>query len=230
MPGFAGREGAAAAAHGDRAPAGAHGGCTPHFLFETSKRKCAVHGGKEKMFVRLNLTPLCQVDRKTGVAVAGAVQICRFVPGALYPWGTEKCSAASVGMGASFAVYLRERRTLGFALVRLVLSPRTAVMHPPRSFGVGNPKGRGRSPSPLCRFKGVRGKSKSPRVSLWGARGDTSLFKREMSPCPLRAWRSPPPTLFATTITHKYTTKTRHLSFKLQLRRIYGHFWGGLVN
>ena len=24
-------------------------GCTPHFLFETSKRKCAVHGGKEKM-------------------------------------------------------------------------------------------------------------------------------------------------------------------------------------
>ena len=52
VPGFAGREGAAAAAHGDRAPAGAHGRCTPHFLFETSKRKCAVHGGKEKMFGR----------------------------------------------------------------------------------------------------------------------------------------------------------------------------------
>ena len=28
----------------------AGGECTPHFLFETSKRKCAVHGGKEKMF------------------------------------------------------------------------------------------------------------------------------------------------------------------------------------
>lgn len=41
-------------------------GCTPHFLFETSKRKCAVHGGKEKMFGRLNLTHLCQVDRKYG--------------------------------------------------------------------------------------------------------------------------------------------------------------------
>ena len=27
--------------------------CTPHFLFETSKRKCAVHGGKEKMFRRV---------------------------------------------------------------------------------------------------------------------------------------------------------------------------------
>ena len=29
------------------------GQCTPHFLFETSKRKCAVHGGKEKMFRRV---------------------------------------------------------------------------------------------------------------------------------------------------------------------------------
>ena len=29
--------------------------------------------------------------------------------------------------------------------------------------GVGNPKGRGRSPSPLCRFKGVRGKQAKRR-------------------------------------------------------------------
>ena len=29
------------------------GQCTPHCLFETSKRKCAVHGGKEKMFRRV---------------------------------------------------------------------------------------------------------------------------------------------------------------------------------
>src|SRR5699024_9837563 len=27
-----------------------HAGCAPHFLFETSKRKCAAPGGKEKMF------------------------------------------------------------------------------------------------------------------------------------------------------------------------------------
>ncbi|HJB76637.1 MAG TPA: hypothetical protein H9940_04555, partial [Candidatus Oscillibacter avistercoris] len=26
------------------------GQCAPHFLFETSKRKCAAPGGKEKMF------------------------------------------------------------------------------------------------------------------------------------------------------------------------------------
>ena len=26
------------------------GRCAPHFLFETSKRKCAAPGGKEKMF------------------------------------------------------------------------------------------------------------------------------------------------------------------------------------
>ena len=38
--------------HGDSAPAGGivHAGCAPHFLFETSKRKCAAPGGKEKMF------------------------------------------------------------------------------------------------------------------------------------------------------------------------------------
>lgn len=37
--------------HRGLAPAGGivHAGCAPHFLFETSKRKCAVHGGKEKM-------------------------------------------------------------------------------------------------------------------------------------------------------------------------------------
>ena len=40
-------------------------GRTPHFLFETSKRKCAVHGGKEKMFGRFHLTPQCQAARKT---------------------------------------------------------------------------------------------------------------------------------------------------------------------
>ena len=30
-------------------------GCAPHFLFETSKRKCAAPGGKEKMFRRVGL-------------------------------------------------------------------------------------------------------------------------------------------------------------------------------
>ena len=38
--------------HRGLAPAGGivHAGCAPHFLFETSKRKCAAPGGKEKMF------------------------------------------------------------------------------------------------------------------------------------------------------------------------------------
>ena len=31
-------------------PWGWLGRCAPHFLFETSKRKCAAPGGKEKMF------------------------------------------------------------------------------------------------------------------------------------------------------------------------------------
>ena len=38
--------------HRGLAPAGGivHAGCAPHFLFETSKRKCAAPGGKENMF------------------------------------------------------------------------------------------------------------------------------------------------------------------------------------
>ena len=36
-------------------------GCTPHFLFETSKRKCAVRGGKEKMF-QSKLARMCKFE------------------------------------------------------------------------------------------------------------------------------------------------------------------------
>ena len=43
--------------HRGLAPAGGivHAGCAPHFLFETSKRKCAAPGGKEKMSRRVGL-------------------------------------------------------------------------------------------------------------------------------------------------------------------------------
>ena len=50
--GWLGEAGRRTAASGVSAPAGGivHAGCAPHFLFETSKRKCAAPGGKEKMF------------------------------------------------------------------------------------------------------------------------------------------------------------------------------------
>ena len=100
------------------------------------------------MFVRLNLTPLCQVDRNTGVVVAGAVQTCRPVPGALYPGETENCFPASDGVGAAFGV-VTEWNCFSFRCRSL-----------PRE---GNPKGRGRSPAPLCRFKGAWGKQAKRR-------------------------------------------------------------------
>ena len=150
MPGFAGQ------------------GCTPHFLFETSKRKCAVHGGKEKMFGRLNLTPLCQVDRKYGGRRGWCGAVLQACTGCAILWQNRELLPRICGCRLAFVVYLGERRTLGFALVRLILPPSAAVMHLLCSFGVGNPKGRGRSPSPLCRFKGVWGESRNPPTFLEG--------------------------------------------------------------
>ena len=86
MPGFAGR------------------GYTPHFLFETSKRKCAVHGGKEKMLGGSTWHPCVKLIRNTGVVVAGAVQTCRPVPGALYPFGTEMVLPRIWGFRLAFGV------------------------------------------------------------------------------------------------------------------------------
>ena len=111
-----------------------------------SCRYAAIHllrraRGKKKALGRINLTPLCQVDRNTGVAVAGAVPTCGLVPGAPHPGKTEKCFPAFGGVCAAFA-------------------------RP----GGGNPKGRGRSP-PFCVVRGCGGESKRPHVSGRGSRG-----------------------------------------------------------
>ncbi len=46
----------------------------------------------------------------------------------------------------------------------------------------GNPKGRGRSPFLLCRFKGVRGEIEIPPGFSLGGRGGTLLFSKEKCP------------------------------------------------
>ena len=158
MPGFAGR------------------GYTPHFLFETSKRKCAVHGGKEKMLGGSTWHPCVKLIRNTGVVVAGAVQTCRPVPGALYPFGTEMVLPRIWGFRLAFGVLdarsvplaprLSPPKSRRFAAVgsdtRLRAQPLRYALPLPCPRG-GNPKGRGRSPSPLCRFNGVRGKQAKRR-------------------------------------------------------------------
>ena len=53
----------------------------------------------------------------------------------------------------------------------------------PRQLRVGNPKGRGRSPAPLSRFKGVRGEIEiPPGFSLGGVGGHFSFQKRNVPP------------------------------------------------
>ena len=117
--------GCAALRHGDCAPAGAHGDAPPHFLFETSKRKCAVHGGKEKMFGRINLTPLCQVDRKgescrgrclRKLAVSYRMRPTRAEPGA--PAAASGEFRLAFGVDDERPVLLAPRVPLRYALPR----------------------------------------------------------------------------------------------------------------
>ena len=80
--------------------------------------------------------------------MAGAVQTCRPVPGALSSRGTEMVFPRIWEYRLAFGVVIEWN---SFAFRRRCHS------------GVGFPKGRGRSPAPLCRFKGVRGKQAKRR-------------------------------------------------------------------
>ena len=73
--------------HRGLAPAGGivHAGCAPHFLFETSKRKCAAPGGKEKN-VSVGRSAQAQTScRRRGKVGNPARRSETETPG---PWGT----------------------------------------------------------------------------------------------------------------------------------------------
>jgi hypothetical protein len=72
--------------------------CTPHFLFETSKRKRAVHGPKEKMLGRPN-GPEGLFGGETGVERIGAGEICEPVSKCAIPWHSNDLKAASCDTG-----------------------------------------------------------------------------------------------------------------------------------
>ena len=90
-------------------PSGAHGGCTPHFLFETSKRKCAVHGGKEKMSGPKSF-PAVRFGQ-TGGERAGASVNDSLLPGAPGSLGTESASP-QLGAWVRLSGVLDERHVL----------------------------------------------------------------------------------------------------------------------
>ena len=144
-------------------------GRTPHFLFETSKRKCAVHGGKEKMSGMS--WPLCRSNHpKTEVGRhALPTKLETPLPAALYLFRPELCprtrksaahqcskqDAPCPSFHCRSPVQLRE----GF--------PKAGASPPSPVPGRGFPKGEGRSPRPSCRW-GSRAKSKCPGAFLPG--------------------------------------------------------------
>ena len=129
--------------------------CGPHFSFVLPKEKSPPQRWKRKALKRINLTPLCQVDRNTGVVVAGAVQICRPVPGAPCPCATEVVLPRIWRCGCGF----RGGHRMDQLLFPLPLpAPREGNPGPAclrgvcrRHFLWASAKGRGRSPSPLSR-------------------------------------------------------------------------------
>ena len=152
---------------------------TPHFLFETSKRKCAVHGGKEKMF-RDELAHEGPTHPKRGAdRYALPTKSRSFLPAALKVPKWPECVPAFAGMA-----FVGSQR--GHPLLLSPL-PLPLILREVS-------KGEGRSP-PLCRFKGVRGEIEiPPRFSL-GGRGDI-LFSKENIPLasPYRSGTVPPGT------------------------------------
>ena len=173
-------------------------GMHPHFLFETSKRKCAVHGGKEKMFrAKRHFVLFC---------------LCTGVPTRNCPVNFQSKRWARAQPCRIFQLVPRDELSANFGVVvvwLLLLFPRSPLRS---ALPVLNP-GRGRSPSPLSRFKGARGKSKSPPPGFsLGGRGGTLLFSKEkcpLPPSPLRRGRNSyaimtPIVKFATVSMRKY--------------------------
>ena len=79
------------------------GDAPPHFLFEISKRKCAVHGGKEKMSGPKSF-PAVRFGQ-TGGERAGASVNDSLLPGAPGSLGTERVLPRSWGRGCGFRGY-----------------------------------------------------------------------------------------------------------------------------
>ena len=115
------------------------GRCAPHFLFETSKRKCAAPGGKEKMSRRVGLR-----RRRPPAAGGGRLAV---------PCGSQRRKRAALGETSSPGRYrdtplplsplpltlprrsrqrLAKRKARKEKLVECILAPRRCRHHPPR--------------------------------------------------------------------------------------------------
>ena len=159
-------------------------GRTPHFLFETSKRKCAVHGGKEKMSGMI--WHLRVKSPKTGVGHhALPKKSGSLLPAALYSffpepppricrhreqWGTKPNRRIST------LVRSASLRTTWFASCFILI---------PVPLGEGFQR-RGPRPPAFVSFQGGAGGNRNPPAFLFrGGRGDI-LFSKENIPLGFR--------------------------------------------
>ena len=151
-------------------------GRTPHFLFETSKRKCAVHGGKEKMSGMI-----WHLRVKSPKTEAGRHELPTKLetplPAALHSFHSENCVPAPVGTAHTgqqnwTGVFLLSCVPLRYALPGSVpvlsLSPshwervsKGGALPPSLVPSGGVSKGEGRGP-PLCATRGYGGRVASP--------------------------------------------------------------------
>ena len=171
-------------------------GRTPHFLFETSKRKCAVHGGKEKMsgmiwHLRVK-SPKTGADRH-----ALPTKFETLLPAALYSFFPEPppriCGhgaqrGAKQNRRISAPVRSASLRTTRFGSCFILIPvplgegfQRRGLAPVPRPLGRGFQRG-GPRPAPLC-HEGVWGTGGVPHVSGGGLRG-RGLYAKGPFPLP----------------------------------------------
>ena len=137
--------------------------CTPRFLFETPKRKCAVHGGKEKVS-GMSWPLMGQLTHTKERPVRTADKIQKSPAGCADRYSSNNCVPASVG--AAFIGVQRGHPLPPFPLPLPIpkrgFQRRGPSPSPKRGFQRGET-----AVSPLCVVsRGGGGKSKSPRASL----------------------------------------------------------------
>ena len=132
------------------------GECTPHFLFETSKRKCAVHGGKEKMS-GMSCPAKRSTHPKRGLTVTHFRPNPEVSYRLRYPHSFRNCVPAPVGtphirLQNRIGVFLLPRVPLRYALP----GPFPALSSSPVQLREGFPKGRAAA-RPFVSFQGGAG-------------------------------------------------------------------------
>ena len=158
---------------GNCAPAGAQGGCGPHFSFVLPKEKSPPQRWKRKTLGRINLTQRCQVDRK-------------------YEGRRDRCGA-DLQARTGCAQHRRNRDSppphlwaptcfRGGQRKVCPLSPaRSASLRAtaPLSPGWGIQRGGAAAP-PLCVVRGCGGEIETPPRFWRGFKGEVSLRQRHL--------------------------------------------------